>query len=132
MAHVGFAESFQVTEATLRPALTQILSGPPLTVSFVALAAEPADFRGVAVAPGPVYFIGLEGSPRPVGAAVIWGDAGEKTGLFLELDAGSSHPILELGPLDEQWTAIEQGFEFVRDLDWFAMAPPAPATFTAR
>jgi hypothetical protein len=125
MAYVGFGESFQVTDATLRPALTQILSGSPLTVSFVARSAAPADFRGAAVAPGPVYLVGLEGTPRPVDASVIWGDAGEKTGLFLELNAGSAHPVIELGDLSETWAAAQQGFEFVRDLSWLAIAPPA-------
>jgi hypothetical protein len=118
MAYVGFGESFQVTDATLRPALTQILSGSPLTVSFVARAAEPADFRGASAAPGPVYFVGLEGAPRPVDASVIWGAAGTKTGLFLEMNAGSSHPIIELGDLSETWSAAQQGGAFEAGLEW--------------
>jgi hypothetical protein len=122
--YAGFADTYEARKEIVQPALEQLLNGEPLAVTFVSKAHERYGSRGENVSPGPAYFVGFEGTARAVEASPIWGDAGSKSGLFLELNAGSSQPIIELGALDGELAAVAQGIVFVRDLDWFAMAPP--------
>jgi hypothetical protein len=106
MVYADFGDGFLVRRETLGPALTQVLQGEPLRMTF--LATSPVtDHRGRQIE-GPVYFLGMEGASRPVSPSYFWGDAKSRTGVFLELNAGSEHPIVEVGFLGETWTASQQ------------------------
>jgi hypothetical protein len=118
----GFADTFELREDTLRQALERLFGGGRLSLTFVAQTREPYMARKGGIA-GPVFLVGLEGAPRSVDISIS-GMPGVVTGIFLELEAYSPDPIIEIGSLDERWTATQQGLQFAHDLDWFALAPP--------
>lgn len=107
MVDVGWPVQFWVTAETLRPALTELLAGAPLTLTFASKTTQPSSERGLQIIL-PTYYLGLEGPPRPVSPSALWGDISAMAGIFLRVDTGSERPIVELTPLTEQGAATER------------------------
>ncbi len=89
-----------MTEDTFRAALSELLAGEPLQLTFAANATEED--------PDAVCYLGMEGAPRWVSPSPIWGPARPLTGIFFVVDVASDTPVLRLNTLSETWSAAQQ------------------------
>jgi hypothetical protein len=90
-----------VTAETLRPTLSQLLTGEPPTLRFASR--ESQDDDGL----GETYYVGLEGDPKGPGISPIGSDDNIRTGIFFTIRIEADHPIAEFAMLSEDWSAID-------------------------
>ena len=101
MVNVGWPDRFWVTADTLRPTLSQLLTGEPPALRFASRTSQADDGLG------DTYYVGLQGDPKGRGISPIGSADNVRTGIFFTIRTGAEGSIAELAMISETWSAVD-------------------------